>query len=297
MLDATYFLKPDIPLERLAMADYRAVPQEGFAAAVVHERDVNADGTSKSMASNTASDIHSQRGMDRNYADETPGDLDRILLLHPDSSELRSSSLAATLPTELLQEIYRYLSPQDFNAARHTCLRWMSSSLNLQLLTEQLKRDGWWSKAASEPVLFQDCRSAWPMSCFLAQECALTGGWTGNGLAEDDGRNPLIECCSADFEALRNGPATVEGQHWKPNVCSSSSCGKYYVKVYGPEIYIYKTDGLWLHLLSRVMCGSQVLAVSIDTTADCFALAAILEKRVGIYIDLLASRSPSAASP
>lgn len=52
-------------------------------------------------------------------------------------------TVATSLPTEVLQVIYSYLGPLDFNAARHTCISWITASLSVDILTEQLKRGGW----------------------------------------------------------------------------------------------------------------------------------------------------------
>jgi hypothetical protein len=53
------------------------------------------------------------------------------------------TSKAEQLATELIHMIYYFLSPFDFNAARHSCLVWMNASLDVRLLSAQLKRGGW----------------------------------------------------------------------------------------------------------------------------------------------------------
>jgi hypothetical protein len=50
--------------------------------------------------------------------------------------------LVASMPIEILQKIYIYFSPHDFNAARHICKTWMTASLSVNLLTTMLKRGG-----------------------------------------------------------------------------------------------------------------------------------------------------------
>jgi hypothetical protein len=204
-----------------------------------------------------------------------------------------SKSAAASLPTELIQQIYRYLGPSDFNAARHTCSHWLSSSLHIQLLAEQVKRGGWTSNVESEP----QWKSTWVMVCFLARQCALAGGWTGNGLARpasEDACNPMVECCSVDFTDLGN---TATEEVSTSTVCTTSSCGRYFVIAKEREMYIYELDGMWPRLTGRVVSDQKVLAVAIDTASDCFALAAILENRVGLYVDLLASPPKAVPSP
>lgn len=56
-------------------------------------------------------------------------------------AEPRPSSMR--LPTELLQHIFFFLSPLDFNAARHTCRAWFIASLHHLLLVEMLRKGGW----------------------------------------------------------------------------------------------------------------------------------------------------------
>lgn len=47
------------------------------------------------------------------------------------------------LPNEIIQQIFQYLPPKAFNAARHTCRDWMRASLEKKLLITQLRRGGW----------------------------------------------------------------------------------------------------------------------------------------------------------
>ncbi|RDA94711.1 hypothetical protein CP533_6775 [Ophiocordyceps camponoti-saundersi (nom. inval.)] len=58
-----------------------------------------------------------------------------------DNSAARPSSMR--LPNELLQHIFLFLSPIDFNSARHTCRAWFLASLHQLLLVEMLRRGGW----------------------------------------------------------------------------------------------------------------------------------------------------------
>lgn len=48
-----------------------------------------------------------------------------------------------TLPNEIVQEVYAFLSPTDFNAARHTCRSWFLASLDRSILVQMLKWGGW----------------------------------------------------------------------------------------------------------------------------------------------------------
>ena len=205
------------------------------------------------------------------------------------------NSIATKLPTEVLHIVYSYLGPVDLNAARHTCLTWMSASLQLELLTEHLKRGGWWSAASMQPLLFQEWRQAWPMSCYLARECALAGNWSGQGLSSGVGSvpNPMKHRASVDFNLLSEigvEPATHSVRCG--DVCTTSLCGRYYLTASGSDIYTYEIQGHFLRLLNKTSCERQVSAVSIDVSPERFAIAALLEGRVGLYIDMLGKSPP-----
>ena len=200
-------------------------------------------------------------------------------------------SVAAKLPVEILQSIYWYLSPLDFNAARHTCSNWMNASLRLQLLAEQLKRGGWWSEAATRTPLFQEWRKAWPMSCYLARECALAGSWTGNGLGHGcTGRihTSLTRSNSINLSNIKQ-KSDEAGQPSKSelNVCTTSLCGKYFLAASGMQLYTYEIEGNAIRLLSKTTCEQNVTAASIDVGLDHFAVAVLLEGRIGVYLDLV----------
>ncbi|RSM11587.1 hypothetical protein CDV31_006690 [Fusarium ambrosium] len=62
--------------------------------------------------------------------------------------------LSTRLPYEIMQQIYLYLTPEDFNAARYTSRSWFRAGLCPSLLVEMLKRGGWWSslQQISEPL-------------------------------------------------------------------------------------------------------------------------------------------------
>ncbi|KAK3047232.1 hypothetical protein LTR09_011332 [Extremus antarcticus] len=235
-------------------------------------------------------------------ADQPSGSIEPLFYhISSDSEEGRPLSAAHRLPTEIVQEIYTYLAPRDFNAARRSCLGWLSASLDMQMLMEQVKRGGWWSRALS-----QRFESAWSLSSFLACECALAGAWTGNGLdvVKQDHCNPMVEGCSVDLEDPRHRAHStiavdVEGLKCRGRLSSGtprqfnaytiSSCGRYFVTTVGPDIYLYDVKGLWFNLYGRVSCGRPVVAVALDTSDNKVIIAAILEGRICIYIDLVRS--------
>lgn len=196
---------------------------------------------------------------------------------------------AATLPTELIQAIYWRLGPTDFNAARHTCRNWMAASLDYKVLIAQLKRGGWWSVAAVNSTLFMEWRTQWPMSCFLARECALAGNWTGNGLlgsGDSASPKPLVHADVENFVGIHADSTESVNDLGQDPIVTTSLCGGYCLIALGSTIKVYKLDGHAVRLLGRVTCEKTVLKMSMYATAEHVTLAALLEDRIGVYVDL-----------
>ena len=68
-------------------------------------------------------------------------------------------------------------------------------------------------------------------------------------------------------------------------ICTTSLCGRYYAVAEGTSIHAYKIEGDSMRLVNRVSCERAVLALSISAGPGRLALAALLENRIGIYID------------
>lgn len=198
----------------------------------------------------------------------------------------RFFSLAMGYPRELIQHIYSYLHPRDFNAARHTCQSWMTASLDKGLLTLMLKRAGW--SARNENYI-------WGMSCRLARECALTSGWTGNGITEPPLSSPFRQSAWVDFSELASGYTSSTGRNSNGLVFTVSVCGKYLLVAEGGMIYVYELVGDTLRVLTSVVCPRKVLAMSMDASSKRFAVAALLDGRMGLMCDLHINR-PSAGT-
>ena len=219
----------------------------------------------------------------------------------------------ANLPTEILENIYERLDPVDFNAARHTCRAWMIASLDVKLLGLMLKRGGWWGAAQADLEL-QECDGhissdnvnlEWLLSGRLATECSLRPDWTGNGLFRSPWWSPdgeyaptvgLVRTSQTDFSELSNGYTPMSsgevgaGLHFTVSVCN-----KFLLVTEGCIIYIYSLRANWLHThqpgghlspMTTIICPHRVLAVSMDTSSDRFAVAGLLEGRLGIVCDL-----------
>lgn len=215
------------------------------------------------------------------------------------------------LPTEILDKIYRHLDPVDFNAARRICRTWMVASLEEKLLMLMLGRGGWRSAADADASLqgelnqhnmSEDINQEWILSKRLTTECSLRPDWTGNGLPKglfsDEQHRPtsLHLTSTTDFSELSNDFGPMDnGQLVSTLHFTVSACNKFVLVTEGCVIYIYSIQdsasavhhhGGYLSPLTTVICPHRVLAVSMDTSAQRFAVAALLEGRVGIVCDI-----------
>lgn len=102
--------------------------------------------------------------------------------------------------------------------------------------------------------------------------------------------NPMTESAVVDFRALCTPP-----NHETTPVLTTSSCGHYFLLASGAEIYTYEILGHHLRLVSRTSCGKRVVAMAIDASDDRLAIAALLEGRIGIHIDLTGTAVSSPA--
>lgn len=233
-------------------------------------------------------------------------------------------SNAQLLPAELLQQVYTELEPEDFDAARKTCRAWMMAGLRKTLLEEMCRRGGWWgSVLADRERAGAGTSEEWAMSKRLATECSLGWRWTGNGLADpgedrkvslavaqsdeagDDvgiqygtGRSPMVQTGQTDFSELGGGysPDASGGiaLHFTVSVCT-----QFVLVVEGRVIYVYRLGGPgtclaihggFLEPLTSIICPKQVLAVSMDTSHRRYAVAALLDDRMGLVCDISLSR-------
>lgn len=227
------------------------------------------------------------------------------------------------IPAEILENIYSYLSPIDLNAARHTCRAWMIGSLEEKLLTRVLKEGGWWRAAKADMDLHESLKGyrtadsiteEWLLGKRLATECSLRPGWTGNGLSTNLFSSLGRECnlsgitltSETDFSELSTGynPSRMgSSQHGSAVHFTVSVCCKFLLVTEGCLIYVYSLrddtskphpHGGYLSPMTTVVCPHRVLAVSMDTSFQRFAVAALLEGRVGLVCDLHESTlSPS----
>lgn len=219
------------------------------------------------------------------------------------------------LPAEILEKVYASLSPVDLDAARHTCRAWMIGSLEERLLTRVLREGGWWRAAKADMDLHEELyghrtvdsiNEEWLLSKRLATECSLRPDWAGNGLSKDlslslnrqSNSAGIVLTSETDFSELSTGyhPSYMgNSQHGSAVHFTVSICCKFLLVTDGCVIYIYALrdsvstshpHGGHLSPVTTVICPHRVLAVSMDTSSNRFAVAALLEGRVGLVCDL-----------
>lgn len=238
-------------------------------------------------------------------------------------SQPPSLTIMAQLPAEILQQIYFELSPIDFNSARHVCRSWYISSLERSLLETMLKRGGWSSSiheelASNHVIDWQvHVNDEWLMSKRIARECALGPNWTGNGfrpredkpqsiVQEDNLRHsPFIQTSATDF--------TDHGVYYpgkeEPNsgiIFTVSTCAKFLMVAHGCLVSIYELnqshkidddmDGKVsgdLRPVTSVICPRRVLACSMDTSSHRYAIAVLMDGRMGLVCDLTTMKNRS----
>jgi len=219
-------------------------------------------------------------------------------------------SIAHELPTEIMHAIYYNLGPLDFNSARRTCRSWFITSLDKPLLETMLRRGGYSSSVrrdmTANHVLGSEIRAndEWLLSKRLARECALGPDWTGNGLsAEDDGsdrwgNSAFLHISTIDFtEVAVHCPTT----NTTSTVFTVSCCGRFVMAANGCLVYLYELNrhhAATAHSLdiqpgslrpvTSIICPGRVLACSMDTSTHRYAIAILLDGRMGLVCDITA---------
>ncbi|KAL7270190.1 hypothetical protein RUND412_007109 [Rhizina undulata] len=179
------------------------------------------------------------------------------------------------LPVELIQMILKFASPTDFNIARRLCKSWYISSLELSILHKPLKELGFyytdpWIRSSTNPLY---------LSSRLSRECSLGAGGSGTcGL-----RNTAV----IDLSEL----AATTTVHF-----TVSTCGYYALLSEGCVVYVYRlraTSESLMEFAASVICPRRVLAVSMDTSSGRFAIAILLDGRMGLVHDVIEQETKS----
>lgn len=154
-----------------------------------------------------------------------------------------------------------------------------------------LQRGGWSSSNTTNDV--------WLMSRRLARECALGPDWTGNGVSHSgccssptSQKSPFIQASSVDF-------TEVSAHFLAPKsagiILTVSSCGMFLMVANGCLIYVYELNRSHrpfddnpvavagsLSPITSIICPKRVMACSMDTSSHRYAVAVLLDGRMGI---------------
>ena len=182
-------------------------------------------------------------------------------------------------------------------------------------------------------LLRTNVNEEWLMSKRLATECSLGPDWTGNGLepgqpsyspqvyqaastalTSTGDKTSLLLTSHIDFSELSDSCYPTRGHSHPISAIhfTVSLCNQFVLLADGCTIYIYRLRGEFpskssfqakrdshgghLSPLTSIICPRRVLAVSMDTSSRRFAIAALLDGRMGLVCDLQMSdqtRRPS----
>ncbi|RFU80456.1 f-box domain-containing [Trichoderma arundinaceum] len=238
-----------------------------------------------------------------------PGQLADVEMVYggeyEDDDDVYDLPSSMRLPTELIQQVYRYLSPTDFNAARHACRAWYFASLDRGLLSSGLKQGGWWSSMMSilppmKTTPASNLSRESIMSKWVSRECSLLSS----------SKSAFVEVGYADFSAVV--PASKPGDLRGAMSFTVSLCGRFLMAVHGRVVYVYELNHvcfperlLWslpirrrqgiplglLRPVARILCPRRVISCSMDTSAERYAVAFLMEGRVGMVCDIMTERT------
>lgn len=215
------------------------------------------------------------------------------------------------LPNETLQQIYAYLSPQDYNAARHACRSWFLASLDRGLLIRMLKRGGWWSSMLQIMTPLNIARllslnQERIMSKWISRECHLSSLK----------KSAFREVGYTDFSGLV--PGTAAGTMHGALVFTGSLCGRFLLVTHGRKVIVFELSHSCSRLRSpwsvplrprtptsrsiprpvaTVVCPRRVISSTMmDSSAGRHTVAILMEGRMGMVCDILAERTAKEAS-
>ncbi|KAF7938324.1 hypothetical protein BELL_0283g00080 [Botrytis elliptica] len=237
-----------------------------------------------------------------------------------ESARQSTSFTFSKLPTEIIQQVYNYLTPADFNSARHTCRAWLLTSMDRSLLENMIRRGGWVTSCQQEisdrksSTFRRSSEYEWFMSKRISRECALGPDWTGSGVPVSPDHFPLeskdspfLQASTVDFTevAVQYKETTPAG-----TIFTVSSCGKFLMAANGCLVYIYELNKShrdvdnWyevqagsLRPVTSIICPHRVLACSMDTSSHRYAIAVLLDGRMGLVCDIsLSNIAPPVSS-
>ncbi|PHH77380.1 hypothetical protein CDD82_3538 [Ophiocordyceps australis] len=216
------------------------------------------------------------------------------------------------LPTEILHLVYSFLSPLDFNAARHCCRAWFVASLDGLVLMDMVRRGGWWSSMVRTlsplsalgrgPSMSKER----VMSKWICRECAMLR------------LTPTAFCEAGMVEFGSMVPKAPAGSLRGAVAFMTSLCSKYLVVTHGQIAYVYELNhvcsprrsawavplrrrqGLPLgHLrpVTTIVCPRRILSSSMDTSAGRYSIAFLMDGRVGMVCDVASEMARHTKTP
>ncbi|KAL7942545.1 hypothetical protein V8C42DRAFT_359976 [Trichoderma barbatum] len=187
------------------------------------------------------------------------------------------------------------------------------SSMRLpnELLQQIYQQGGWWSSMLG---ILSPIRTALPsnlsregiMSKWISRECNLLNSQ----------KSAFVEVGHTDFSAAV--PGSMPGDLRGAMSFTVSLCGKFLMAVYGRVVYIYELNHvcfperlLWalpirrrrgmplglLRPVTRVLCPRRVISCSMDTSAERYSAAFLMEGRVGMVCDITTERTGTSSAP
>lgn len=237
----------------------------------------------------------------------------------------RKSPAYSRLPIKIVQQIFRLLHPDDFNAARHVCRAWFIASLDNSLLKMMLMRKSRCEIATMDTTkrkggstsTCEICSEVLTMSRILSQVCPPMLHRTGDGkrlrtqdsnLAsrlKDSISSSVKELVPSVSSAWRVDLNEVLSAHTRRNCQLGSSlnlitsvCGKFLLLADGCMIRVFQlgsgTKGSSpgenspnsdIHLMKSIVCPRKVLSMCMDISAGYFSIGGILGGRTGVIYD------------
>ncbi|RMZ80759.1 hypothetical protein DV738_g2645, partial [Chaetothyriales sp. CBS 135597] len=206
------------------------------------------------------------------------------------------------LPAEILQLIFAFLGPADFDAARHACRQWFAAAMNISLLRSLLRATQCCQAHEADIALSglnsrsqRDGPTAeWLMAKRLATTARMSVDWRGSAAAEPfDGNDASIAGGRLHLVQEINFRGLVSSQAAQIKTFTVSTCSKYVLVVSGRVVFVYRLAGSTnsTETVVKLAADRDVLQVSMDTSSGRYAVAALLENRVGILWDLIDEES------
>lgn len=219
--------------------------------------------------------------------------------------------IANLLPNEIILQILELLPPIDYDAARHVCKSWFSAGLDYKIARNMLRYSGNYpaylldldlehEKLMRQPFDMHsldpseddsgDADQEWLMSKRLATEARLSAAWRGPGVRTGAGHtvSNFSVVNVFDFRRLFSLSNHHTVDDFKLRNCTVSACGVYLLLIIDCEILVYSLceSSSPIAPVVRIVACRKVLAVSMDTSSGRYAVAALLEGRLGCSWDL-----------